>query len=329
MQYPLKMIRGLKGQRGDRMDLVSPPTNQSAVDLQIEELSVSYRDLVALSIPKLEGRGQVIAVIGHNGAGKSTFIKSTLGLLPFQRGTLRICDCAGNRLSAERDMAFCPENGAVFADISVESYVKLWCRIKQRDPLFYRKGGAHYLELLNIPPLLKKLGRELSKGQRRRVQTAIGFLTQPKLFLLDEPFDGLDVQKSSELVDLISAQRESMAFVISSHRMDVVERLADYFIVLRHGTVASHGTIDYICRDLAGTSIIISDVAAAHEIAREIALVATHCTVTTIGQQIIVTGPRVDEAMVSSFRERFGIGSIRSQRPSLSDAMHYHLRYLV
>lgn len=222
------------------------------VTLGVNQLEVSYADLQALNIDSLEIEGGVFALLGHNGAGKSTLIKTMLGLLDPQRGSVAISDASHARFIPERDMAFCPENGAVFADISVEEYLRLWCRIKHGDSRYYRGTGSTYVERLAISPLLRKRGRELSKGQRRRVQTALGFMSDPKLFLFDEPFDGLDVQRTNELMEIVEEERSRRAFLISSHRMDVMERISDAVIVLEGGKLRSHGTVDEVCLSLAG-----------------------------------------------------------------------------
>ena len=216
-------------------------------------LVVQYRALQALDIERLKVEGRVVALVGHNGAGKSTLIKTLLGLLSPHRGSISASVAGYGRLVPERDMAFCPENGAVFADISVEHYIKLWCRIKQGDGKHYRRAGSRYIERLEVAPLLHKKGRELSKGQRRRVQTALGFMGDPKLFLFDEPFDGLDVQRTIELMEIVEEERSQRSFLISSHRMDVMERVADMVIVLRHGRVACTGTVEDVTRALLGT----------------------------------------------------------------------------
>lgn len=299
-------------------------------ELVANGLRVEYPSTVALDIPHLRCKGGIIAVIGHNGAGKSTLIKSILGLLPVKSGALTVALNSGpdsTRLIPERDMAFCPETGAVFADISVESYIKLWCRIKHSNPEFYKQDGAAYLELLNIPPLLSKLGRELSKGQRRRVQTAIGFLTRPKLFLFDEPFDGLDVQRTSELADLILAHRARTTFVISSHRMDVMERLADQVLVLKQGTVEAVGGVEAVCSELAGITLQISKIKNPEELRAIIKSRYPNALISKLGNQILVTEPGLSTPALFKISKDIGEeeAQIDSSPPRLVDAINFHL----
>lgn len=224
------------------------------VAIQANGLTVSYADLRAIQIPRLEARGGVFALIGHNGAGKSTLIKTILGLLEPTSGMIAVVDADGERLIPERHMAFCPESGSVFADISVEEYLKLWCRIKHGDARYYRNQGSVYLERLSIADVLLKKGRQLSKGQRRRVQAALGFMSDPKLFLFDEPFDGLDVRRTNELMEIVEEERERRTFLISSHRMDVMERISDSLIVLERGGVCCSGNVSDVCAQLAGST---------------------------------------------------------------------------
>ena len=241
----------------------------TAVSIRAHNLVVRYSDLVALDIPQLDCSGSVIALLGHNGAGKSTLLKTVLGLLEPQAGRVFFTKNDGSVLKPERDMAFCPENGAIFADISVERYLECWCRITRNDSRYYRTSGSKYVDLLSISELFKKKGRELSKGQRRRVQTALGFMGNPSLFLFDEPFDGLDVQRTNDLMEIVEQERKHRSFMISSHRMDVMERIADKVIVLEHGEVACSGTVSEVCVALtgkndAGSGIDLTDAMRTH-----------------------------------------------------------------
>ena len=303
-----------------------------SIEFHGTDLRVSYGSTVALNIPYLHARGKIIAVIGHNGSGKSTFIKTLLGLLTPRSGEMKTYFHTADShriLVPEQDMAFSPENGAVFADVSVESYVRLWCRIKQRRGDYYRRDGAKIIEQLEIAPLMKKQGRELSKGQRRRVQIAVGFLAEPKLFLFDEPFDGLDIAQSNQLSSVLLEQSEKMCMVISSHRMEVVERLADLVIVLEKGEVIACGPVDDVCAQLCGQSVLISnagDVAATFLPALRAAFAS--CLVHTIGSQISITGTDFSLERLALFLQQQDLRDLplRPARPSLVDAMHYHLR---
>jgi ABC-2 type transport system ATP-binding protein len=77
-------------------------------------------------------------------------------------------------------------------------------------------------------------------------------MSDPKLFLFDEPFDGLDVQRTNELMEIVEEERSRRAFLISSHRMDVMERISDAVVVLEGGSLRSHGTVGDVCLSLAG-----------------------------------------------------------------------------
>lgn len=224
-----------------------------SVEVSANNLVVGYGNTFSLNIPKLSITGRIIALIGHNGSGKSTLLKAILRLLVPVQGEIKVQQHHGQKVveyTPERHMAFSPETGAVFNDIPVESYLKLWCRIKLGDATSYRRQGRHYLERLHIVPLLSRLGRELSKGERRRVQTTVGFLIQPRLFLFDEPFDGLDLRQASDLAQIIREESEKRCFLISSHQMPVLETLADAAIVLEQGTVRAAGSVSEVCASL-------------------------------------------------------------------------------
>ncbi len=228
------------------------------ISLQAQNLIVGYqRYNVALSIPELNLTGKCIGLLGHNGSGKSTFFKTLLALLqPRTGGLVASMGDPSAALSPQRDMAFCPEAGSVFLDVSVNEYLSFWGRIRLGDPMAHRTiANQALLGELGVLPLLKKLGRELSKGQRRRVHAAVGFLVYPKLFLFDEPFDGLDIRHASALVSCIERANERTAFIISSHRIDIVERLCDSAIVLRDGRVIAAGSLNDVTHALGGPTL--------------------------------------------------------------------------
>ncbi len=317
---------------------VSHSHESGILELKARDLQLAYGKLVALDVPNLVAQGKIIAIIGHNGSGKSTFIKSILQLMLPRQGEVEANWIRGGErtpLVPEHHMAFSQENGGVFADIKVESYIKLWCRIKHRNANYYKQFGSHYLEQLDIVPLLNKLGRELSKGQRRRVQAAVGFFTHPKLFLFDEPFDGLDIGQSTQLATIMQNESHKMSMIISSHRMEVVERLADLILVLRDGKIFTMGTVEQVCQDLCGSSVAVS-----HSPDVQLELLSLlpsireefyTCLVNHIGDRLTVTGSDVSLQSVKSFFIKKKIEGVllNEVKPSLVDAMHYHLNNIM
>jgi ABC-2 type transport system ATP-binding protein len=302
------------------------------MEIHASELIVSYGPTVGLSLPNLSLRGGIIGVLGKNGAGKSTFIKTILKLLTPLKGTLSVRDGNSEETSStllpSRDMAFSPETGAVFSDITVEQYIKFWCRLKYRDSSYYRNEGSRFIDILEISPLLRKRGRFLSKGERRRVQTAIGFLLKPRLFLFDEPFDGLDVQKTHQLVELIMVSHATTSFIISSHRMDVVERLSDNLIVLGNGVCLASGETQDVAKTLAGSSLILRF---SHDSTPSVQIMAEIFpkeVITPLGNQMRLSGKNLTIAQVHSALQNtpFSHFDVSETSTPLSDAMTVHLR---
>ena len=315
---------------------------KSTLSLTCQEITVLYNDFPALKNVTLAAQGNTIAVIGENGAGKSTLIKTILNLQPPLSGSLKVSFTAQETnqsdqatelaLVPHKHMAFCPEEGSVFSDITVESYIKFWCRLKKNDPLYYLNQGAYLIERLDIQPLLTHKGQALSKGQRRRVQTALCFLIGPKLFLCDEPFDGLDVMRTHQLVRLIKDHRKEMGFVISSHRMDVVERISDYVLVLHQGTVKTAGTSQEVAQALAGEELTITIGGTTNETKRFFKLMTSTypgCYFSKKSENSFsVVGKEILQSIVTTLAQeaQIELQSLSTRVPSLVDAMTYHLQ---
>lgn len=304
--------------------------NQGII-IKAANLKISYGKYLAFSAESLDVSGKTIAIIGHNGSGKTTLIKSLLKLMPFE-GQLDIFSANEGKktlLLPEHDMVFSPERGAVFEDLTVESYIKLWCRIKQRDGNYYKKAGNKFIERLNIAPLLSKLGRELSKGQRQRIQAVIGFLTGAALFLFDEPFDGLDIKQSNELASIMLEESNNISLIVSSHRIEVIERLADLIVVLKNGEVLSTGSVEKVCSDLCGQSICLSpeDKSVLPNLLVDLKQSYPFCLINQIGSQIILTGGDISINSIKLFLHQRTENNILVEivRPSLVDAMNYNM----
>lgn len=305
--------------------------SQKQVTLEAEGFSVGYDGNVVLSTGRVDLTGNVIALAGHNGAGKSTFIKALLGLLPPESGILQARETeSGELLRPDKHMAFCPETGSVFADITVKEYLKLWCRLKAPRGNYFEKEGAELLEALELYPLLGKKGRELSKGQKQRVQTAAGFFTQPTFFLFDEPFDGLDVQRTHELMSIIREFTPQISFLVSSHRMDVVERLADHVIVLQNGRIKTSGPTTEVSQSLCENMFVIHNASTPEALCQQLEEAFPEAFVYLLGQSIRIATSQVSEAQLAEFVSQSDANGAQMTQvsPTLTDAMSLHLRML-
>lgn len=338
------------------------------IDFELENYRACYDKVTALSIPGFKASANIVCLIGHNGSGKSTLLKSILGLHTPKTGCVKVHYQDSSKsflLSPEQHMAFSPENGAVFADISVESYIRLWCKIKLGDKNYYKKKGHEFIESLSVEHLLSKLGRELSKGERRRVQATVGFMCQPRLFLFDEPFDGLDIVQGNNLAALIRHHSRHCCFIISSHRMEVVERLADTVVVLGripesedeasenvHGQQVSRACDDISKRQLVPGRVVTSGSPAAvssflsgksllvqirepsnqsfEAFMAALAVQLPSLVANLFGEQLIITGKGIQTSSITAIANslRIEIESLKETIPSLTDAMTYHLQQL-
>ncbi len=302
------------------------------ITIEAKDLVVSYGKFEALNIPYARLEGNVIAVIGHNGSGKSTFLKTVLKLLEPSQGSVECFNAEGDSLVPELDMAFAPEEGAVFADLAVKDYFRIWCQLKQNDEDYYKHQGASIIDEFELGPLMEKKGSALSKGQRRRVQTAIGFIANPNLFIFDEPFDGLDVKQTVQLAEIIQDKAVRIPMIISSHRMEVVERVADTVIVLKDSNVVAEGKLDKVSSSLCGKSIYISsnngDV---DKLLSKLSLFKetySNCLVSRLGSSISITGKEIEIKQIESFLVKHCqfVTNVSESAPSLVDAMNFFLQ---
>ncbi len=308
---------------------MTPLTDE--ICIEAKELIVRYGKTPALMIPEFSCRGRVIALIGHNGSGKSTFIKTALQLITPHSGTLTLSRGV-NRLSPERHMAYSPENGAVFADVTVEDYLRLWCRIKRNDAEYYRRSGSGLVEQLQIPALFRKLGRELSKGQRRRVQIAVGFLIGPQLLCLDEPLEGLDIQQAAVLTSVMRECAAETSLIISSHRIDVVERLADQIIMLDDGRILAHGDLQEVSAQLGSQTMILTPKSRAGVDLNDLTSILQQrfhrSLVYRTGAQFVLTGSGLTAEAVKILFSSLNQPEpdLKLIPPTLNDAVHAYLK---
>ena len=211
------------------------------MQIEIHNLTKVYNEKRGLLPATLEvEKGELIAVIGHNGAGKSTFLKMLAGwLLPDSGRVLLDGINLKNRLAAVKKVGFVPETPNLFDFFSVEYNLKLFARLFEL-PFVRIEEILIKFELL---PFRRNKVQILSKGLRQRVSIGRALLADPPVLLFDEPTSGLDFEMTKEIYRLIDVFHASgKTIIFTSHRPEEIKTLATRIIVLHQGNLVFDGS---------------------------------------------------------------------------------------
>ena len=198
--------------------------------------------------------GEAVALIGPNGAGKSTLLKGILGLVPRTAGILEIGGVSGDAQAHARNgiVSFLPQSADLDPDfpISLEQVV-MQGRYRGLGLLRWpgradRAAVRHALESVGLESLRSRAFGELSGGQRQRGLLARALASEPRLLLLDEPFNGLDQPNRDALVDTIrSLKRDSVAVLVSTHDLELARLVCDSVLLVNRMQV-TYGPVDEV-----------------------------------------------------------------------------------
>jgi ABC-2 type transport system ATP-binding protein len=191
-------------------------------------------------------RGSFFGFLGPNGAGKSTTIRILTGLIPFDRGTVEVLGFAqpGGELEIKRRIGLVPDESLLFDRLTGAEYLEFAGRMYGLDRGTAMERGRELLDLFELPAGRKMIA-EYSKGMRKRVAMAASLIHHPELFLMDEPFEGVDAVGARLMKDILLHQVARGATVfLTSHVLEVVERLCDRVAIINDGKIAVSGTIE-------------------------------------------------------------------------------------
>lgn len=187
--------------------------------------------------------GECVALVGHNGAGKTTMIKMMLGLTRPSSGSVRVLgeDPAGGAATRGRfEIGYLPENVALYPSLTGFETLAFYARLKRQPAA----AIAPMLERVGIAEAARRRVGEYSKGMRQRLGLAQALLGSPRALLLDEPTSGLDPALRQHFYDIIRDLRRNGAMVLlSSHALAEVEGQADRVVVMNQGRKVADGSL--------------------------------------------------------------------------------------
>lgn len=219
--------------------------------LEVEQLSGGYsmRRPVLHELSFAVKPGEMIGLIGLNGAGKSTTIKHILGLMQAQRGEVRI---QGDTLAQAPEryrasFAYVPENPLFYEELTVREHLELAAMAYGVSQADYQLRVEELADEFRMKDKLDSFARHLSKGMRQKLMIMSAFLVRPALYVIDEPFLGLDPLGIRSLLELMMKMKQTGASILmSSHILSAIESYCDRFIVLHHGRIVSQGTLEEV-----------------------------------------------------------------------------------
>lgn len=191
-------------------------------------------------------QGQCLALLGRNGVGKTTLLKSLMGVLPVSSGSVRFNGIDITRMQphqrAALGIAYVPQGREIFARLTVQENL-----LMGMATLPARRAGQIKDEVFDLFPVLKEMlqrrGGDLSGGQQQQLAIARALLAEPKLIILDEPTEGIQpsIIKDIERVIRLLRQRGNIGILLCEQYFDFARALADTFVVLARGEVVAAG----------------------------------------------------------------------------------------
>lgn len=231
------------------------------MSLTIQHVTGGYGHLPVLKDINFEvHNGEMIGLIGLNGAGKSTTIKNIIGLLTPQKGTIAVDDLTLQQdpENYRKKIGYIPETPSLYEELTLREHIEVTAMAYGIPKDEAMKRAESLLKTFRLENRLDWFPVNFSKGMKQKVMVLCAFLIQPSLYIIDEPFLGLDPLAINALLELmVTTKEQGAAILMSTHILATAEKYCDRFIVLHEGEVRAQGTLQELQAEfnLPGSSL--------------------------------------------------------------------------
>jgi ABC-2 type transport system ATP-binding protein len=185
--------------------------------------------------------GELIGLIGPNGAGKSTTIKSILGLMKNMKGTIEF--------PRDSSYSYLPERPIFYDELTLWEHLDFIAAVEGLDQTRYQQQAELLLEQYKLAEVAHTLPATYSKGMQQKAMLILALITNPEIYIIDEPFIGLDPMAMKLFLTSIEEERSKGAGILmSTHVLDTAEKVCDRFLLVNNGRLAAYGTLEEIRR---------------------------------------------------------------------------------
>lgn len=222
--------------------------------IEIKNVSKTYngKKKVLKNISFKIESGEIFAFIGHNGAGKTTMIKSIMGILDFEEGDILVDNKSIKEepLECKRIMAYVPDNPDLYENMKAIDFINFICDMYEVPENIRRENTTKYAKMFEIEDKLNDDISSFSHGMKQKVALIAALAHNPKVLIMDEPFVGLDPKAVYDMKEIMrDMAKDGKTIFFSTHILDVAEKLCDRVAIIKDGTIVKVGKMKDIKGD--------------------------------------------------------------------------------
>ena len=222
--------------------------------IEIKNVTKKYGDKTAINNINFDIKdGEIFGFIGHNGAGKTTMIKSLVGILDFDDGDILINNKSIKEepISCKLEMAYVPDNPDLYENMTAIDFINFVCDMYDTSANVRKRNIEKYSKMFEMENKLNDDISSFSHGMKQKVALIAALSHDPKVLIMDEPFVGLDPKAVFDIKSLMKEMtKEGKTIFFSTHILDVAEKLCDRVAIIKNGDIIKIGKM----KDIKGDS---------------------------------------------------------------------------
>jgi ABC-2 type transport system ATP-binding protein len=235
-------------------------STQFAVDVDQVSKSFSHKAVDCLSLTVQPG--EFYALLGPNGAGKTTTLRMIAGLLKPDSGAISIfgIDALANPIAAKQITAWLPDEPMLYDKLTPLEYLEFVAGLWGVPRVTAERRAVDLLDVLDLGSVRSTRCEGFSRGMKQKVALAGALIHEPRLIMLDEPLTGLDATIARQVKDLLTARvKGGASIILTTHILEVAERLADRIGIVVHGKLVAEGSMETLRARFGGAGSTLED----------------------------------------------------------------------